>query len=347
MCVAWWRQSDALSRVIAEMRKNLAGLAEDVSKFRDRSQQLSMQYNRNRKTLQHHMQIVELLEVPQLMDTCVRNGLYAEALELGSFVNSLEKRHLLSTHHVGAEGSSSNQVINSIVQESAAHLSDLRKRLVRQLCDNVTLPQALDIVANLRKVDSIAFDRTFSKILRSQARAHQTKESPRPGGTAGDEKMRQLREEMQALAETKLQVDFLEARDLYLERELSGIRKLDFSVGSHTVEVTPTNAYAQAIDILEMSRIHWFEIASQFKALFTGKGAQDPSILLAAWLSRRVSCLLRDIEQLLPLMDDGDWIRGVLEQSLFLAKRMAPLGGDFSGARTESSALALCLGLVC
>src|SRR3546814_12823727 len=99
------------------------------------------------------------------MDTCVRNGHYNEALELGSFVNSLEKRHLMSTHHAGAAGSSApaNQVINSIVQESAAHLTNLRKRLVRQLCDNTTLPQALEIVDNLRKVDSIAFDRPYSR----------------------------------------------------------------------------------------------------------------------------------------------------------------------------------------
>ena len=28
----------------------------------------------NKRTLQHHSTLIELLEIPQLMDTCVRNG---------------------------------------------------------------------------------------------------------------------------------------------------------------------------------------------------------------------------------------------------------------------------------
>ena len=35
------------------------------------------------------MQLVELLEVPQLVDACARNGFHEEALELAAFVNNL------------------------------------------------------------------------------------------------------------------------------------------------------------------------------------------------------------------------------------------------------------------
>ncbi len=39
------------------------------------------------------MQLLELLELPQLMETCVRQQLYDEALQLDQYARSMKARH--------------------------------------------------------------------------------------------------------------------------------------------------------------------------------------------------------------------------------------------------------------
>jgi hypothetical protein len=86
------------------------------------------------------------------------------------------------------------------------------------------------------------------------------------------------------------QVDFLETRDLFLERELSTTGA--YSVGNARVGNNHDGVatlYGQAITFIETNRMHWFEIVTQYRVLFAGKGAHNCDTLLVAWVTRRVN----------------------------------------------------------
>ena len=107
------------------------------------------------------MKLVELLEVPQLMDACVRNGLYEEACDIVAFANTLERRHLLGTRQQQQQDKDKGQstttteaarpapghavVIAGLVGDLRALQRQLRERLLQQLRLPIQLPRCLQV----------------------------------------------------------------------------------------------------------------------------------------------------------------------------------------------------------
>lgn len=64
----------------------------ECQKFTSEAQKINSKRTNYTLTLQKQTQVLEILEIPQVMDTCVRAGYYEEALELAQYASKLERR---------------------------------------------------------------------------------------------------------------------------------------------------------------------------------------------------------------------------------------------------------------
>ncbi|PRP82303.1 oligomeric Golgi complex subunit 8-like [Planoprotostelium fungivorum] len=121
---------------------NLASLHDACSTFVSNAQETRRQQIINKTTLVHHTQLLELLEIPQLMDTFIRSELYEEALQLERHTAELKRTH------------GSHKVIESIVREVEYCTTVMLRQLHDQLrTKELQLPQCMKIVGYLRRLD--------------------------------------------------------------------------------------------------------------------------------------------------------------------------------------------------
>ena len=77
----------------AACAQDIPGLASSCEAFSSRSSAVLEQYSQNKALAGSQSALLEVLEVPALMDTCVRNGIYDEALDLQAFVHRMGLLH--------------------------------------------------------------------------------------------------------------------------------------------------------------------------------------------------------------------------------------------------------------
>jgi len=122
----------------------VGGLPEFTSKIEDFNHS-SLEINASRKqnsmVLLRHTQLLEILEISQLMDTCVRNGYYEEALQLSNYVKRIEKK-------LG-----SIQVIVDISKDVKRSTQLMLSQLLQQLQGQIQLPACLRIISYLRQLE--------------------------------------------------------------------------------------------------------------------------------------------------------------------------------------------------
>lgn len=92
--------SREIFREFKNTEKRLDDLFEKIPSFNSKCTEFvtnSNEINKSRRlnslTLQKNAQLLEILEMPQLMETCIRERKYEEALELAAYVQRLSAKH--------------------------------------------------------------------------------------------------------------------------------------------------------------------------------------------------------------------------------------------------------------
>ena len=119
-------------------------------------------------------------------------------------MNGLERRHLLASEVRSVEGKSrgGSDVVQNIVDEVQSTLLGLRQQLLQLLTEQSSLPKEIQILATLRKLDSLLVDRQLALERHDNEALLALSEKDREA----------LRSHILKCAETRLQMDFLEAR---------------------------------------------------------------------------------------------------------------------------------------
>ncbi|XP_039313358.1 conserved oligomeric Golgi complex subunit 8 [Solenopsis invicta] len=238
--------------------------------FCDTSKDINAHRRLNSLTLTRNAELLEILEMPQLMESCLRSNQYNEALELSQYARQLGMKH------------GDIPIISSIVAEIESSWSGMVGQVVGSLRGDLPLPRCLQLVGLLRSMD--------------------------------------------AFTESELRIKFLQARDSWLQGLLNAIPKED-----------PNLHIAKTI---ELSRIHLFNIITQYKAMFNDDELVIPgrdltlneSAIFYHWLEEKISQFLTTLEQDLPGVTSIDTILG---QCTYFGLSFGRVGVDFTGRMSD------------
>ncbi|XP_050491286.1 conserved oligomeric Golgi complex subunit 8 [Bombus huntii] len=260
-----------------ETENRLDGLVQEIPKFVRKCQSfcdISKDINTHRRinslTLTRNAELLEVLEMPQLMESCLRSNQYNEALELSQYARQLGTKH------------GDIPIISSIVTEIENSWSGMVGQVVGSLRGDLPLARCLQLVGLLRSMD--------------------------------------------AFTEPELRIKFLQARDSWLQSLLNAIPKED-----PNLHITKT---------IELSRIHLFNIITQYKAMFNDDELITPGrditvnecAIFYHWVEEKISQFLMTLEQDLPGVTSIDSILG---QCTYFGLSFGRVGADFTGRMSD------------
>ncbi|XP_037959859.1 conserved oligomeric Golgi complex subunit 8-like [Teleopsis dalmanni] len=155
--------SRTIFREFQNAEEQLSAMTEILPEFSEKCEQFltnSAEIHENRRintiTLKKNSKLLEILELPQLMERCIREGRYEEALELASYVQKMGQNQI----HI--------PIISTIVSSVEALWHTMLVQLIAQLRTDLQLPKCLQIVGYLRRMQAFSSNELKLKFLQAR-----------------------------------------------------------------------------------------------------------------------------------------------------------------------------------
>eukprot|EP00003_Mantamonas_plastica_P004731 TRINITY_DN1376_c0_g2_i1.p1 TRINITY_DN1376_c0_g2~~TRINITY_DN1376_c0_g2_i1.p1 ORF type:complete len:671 (+),score=199.71 TRINITY_DN1376_c0_g2_i1:116-2014(+) len=163
---AFINTSACISDVASEVHKvdkslnslieTLPTLEQNCERFVEAAETIATRRRTTKLTLHYHQQLMEILEIPLLMDAFVKNECYDEALELEAFVVKLKRLH------------NDLEIVGDIGDEVAKCTNVMEEQLLGRLRGKIQLNDCVQVITFLRRLDRYTERELKLKFLQSR-----------------------------------------------------------------------------------------------------------------------------------------------------------------------------------
>ncbi|KAK8800477.1 hypothetical protein JH06_0992 [Blastocystis sp. subtype 4] len=154
---------DSLHQSVSSVSDFIPTVEYSCKSFTKELESTYVKYNQSKKALKYHSQLLELLEMPQLMDTCIRNNLHEEGLVLLRHANSLYTEHFSEQSPESITPHSGSAVILSIFKDMKAVGEQQEALLIRELETDITVPRCIEILNYLEENMALRLNTTVKR----------------------------------------------------------------------------------------------------------------------------------------------------------------------------------------
>ncbi|KAJ3331068.1 conserved oligomeric Golgi complex component [Blyttiomyces sp. JEL0837] len=281
---------------LSKFSNGIPSLEKACRQFEKSSAEVMEDRRKMATVLAQHQRLLEILEIPQLMDTFIRNGYYEEAMDLQLHVNRLKMRH------------PNLKIIQQVADEVSQSTSLMLSQLISLLRGNSKHPLCIRVIGYLRRLE--------------------------------------------VFTEPELRLVFLQQKDSHFKKLLS--------------EVYETDPHDYLKKYIEISREHFFDIITQYKAIFTdlpssGSSStplrdsfpgspstftpsagqptgttQASSAILSSYVQHTMQAFLKVLEEKVPQIQDSTMLHSIVTQSMYYGMSLGRVGVDFRQLMSET-----------